>query len=55
MMRPPLVIAPLPPTAPVEISGPQSSPSPEWHDLRLFGHGRHQAQFAWGRERIGEL
>jgi hypothetical protein len=55
MMRPPLVIPPLPPPVALEVPGPQTSRSPEWHDLRLFGHGRHGSQFASGRERIGDL
>lgn len=34
---------------------PQRSDEPEWHDLRLFGRGRHPRVFAAGVETHEEL
>jgi hypothetical protein len=51
-----LTVQPLPPAAPVATRAPEANPSPEWHDLRLFGRGRHPVNFdAAGRERVVEL
>ncbi len=50
------------PLAPVEQGAvpattcpPKGSPSPEWHELRVFGWGRHPVNFDAGRERAVEL
>jgi hypothetical protein len=48
-------IKPLPPAAPVATRAAEANPSPEWHDLRLFGRGRHPVNFDAGRERVVEL
>jgi hypothetical protein len=55
MTRSLLTLRPTPVPAPVGPCAPQGGPSPEWHDLRLFGRGRHPANFEAGRERIGQL
>jgi hypothetical protein len=49
------IVAPLPPIVPGTSVTPPGSTAPEWHDLRLFGRGRHPVNFEAGRERIGEL
>jgi hypothetical protein len=43
------------PAAPVATGAPPSIVSPEWHDLRLFGRGRHPVNFEAGRERAVEV
>jgi hypothetical protein len=40
---------------PVAPGAAPGTPSPEWHELRLFGHGRHAVNFEAGRERVVEL
>ncbi len=39
---------------PVPVS-PGRIRNPEWHSLRLFGHGRHPGAFHAGAETQGEL
>lgn len=48
-------VEPLPPSVPAATGAPKGSPSPEWHELRLFGGGRHPVNFEAGRERVVEL
>jgi hypothetical protein len=56
MTRALLTVQPLPPSAPAATRAPEANPSPEWHDLRLFGRGRHPVNFdTAGRERVVEL
>jgi hypothetical protein len=55
MIRALLTVPPLPPAVPVATRAPDADPSPEWHNLRLFGRGRHPVNFDAGRERIVEL
>ena len=55
MTRALLTVEPLPPSAPVATRAPEAIPSPEWHNLRLFGRGRHPVNFDAGRERVVEL
>jgi hypothetical protein len=55
MTRALLTVAPLAPSVPAAICTPNGSPSPEWHELRLFGGGRHPVNFESGRERVVEL
>jgi hypothetical protein len=50
-----MILQPKPLPAPDGPGTPLSAPSPEWHDLRLFGRGRHPVNFEAGRERSGEL
>jgi hypothetical protein len=50
-----LTVQPLPPAVPVATRAPETDPSPEWHNLRLFGRGRHPVNFDAGRERVVEL
>ena len=54
MTRALLTVQPLPPAVPAP-TAPEAMPSPEWHDLRLFGRGRHPVNFDAGRERAVEL
>jgi hypothetical protein len=54
MIRALQTVQPLPPSVPAAAPAPQGH-SPEWHDLRLFGGGRHPVNFDAGRERIVEL
>jgi len=55
MTRALLTVQPLPPVVPAATRTPEANPSPEWHDLRLFGRGRHPVNFDAGRERVVEL
>jgi len=50
-----LLVQPLPPSVPVPTHAAQAITPPEWHDLRLFGRGRHPVNFNDGRERVVEL
>ncbi len=50
-----LTVQPQPPSVPVATRAPEAGLSPEWHNLRLFGRGRHPVNFDAGRERIVEL
>jgi hypothetical protein len=50
-----LVVQPIPPSPPVAPPAGEAHPSPDWHDLRLFGRGRHPVNFDAGRERVVEL
>lgn len=55
MTRASLAVEPLPPLVPATTCAPNGSPSPEWHELRLFGRGRHPVNFDAGHERVVEL
>jgi hypothetical protein len=55
MIRALLTAQPRPPSAPAVACPPKGSPSPEWHELRLFGRGRHPVNFDAGRERVVEV
>ena len=50
-----LAVQPLPPSVRGATHAPEAISSPEWHNLRLFGRGRHPVNFNAGRERVVEL
>lgn len=50
-----LILQPVTPLTDAGPCIPQGSPAPEWHQLRLFGRGRHPVNFEAGRERIVDL